>query len=162
MSWEKEGIFVMAEGAGSRYNFGWIYAQTRGNRRYLVCLVLAGIALAAVNIGIASVLKGFVDIATGDSGMTLGENVAAAFLILVTEGILSMVTSVSYQISCNRIGQKLRLELSARLYRSHLLEMQNYHVGEYMTNLTADVEKVSGCIPTIAKNAVGNGLTARR
>ena len=160
MSWEKEGIFVMAEGAGSRYNFGWIYAQTRGNRRYLVCLVLAGIALAAVNIGIASVLKGFVDIATGDSGMTLGENVAAAFLILVTEGILSMVTSVSYQISCNRIGQKLRLELSARLYRSHLLEMQNYHVGEYMTNLTADVEKVSGCIPTIAKNAVGNGLTA--
>lgn len=150
----------MKEKAGSRYSFGWIYAQTKGNRRYLVCLVLAGIALAAVNIRMASVLKGFVDIATGDSGMSLGENVAAAFLILVSDGILSMVVSVSYQISCNRIGQRLRLELSGRLYRSHLLEMQNHHVGEYMTNLTADVEKVSGCIPTIAKNAVGNGLTA--
>lgn len=150
----------MKEKAGSGYNFGWIYAQTKGNRRYLVCLVLAGIALAAVNISMASVLKGFVDIATGDSGMSLGENVAAAFLILVSDGILSMVTSVSYQISCNRIGQKLRLELSAHLYRSHLLEMQNHHVGEYMTNLTADVEKVSGCIPAIAKSAVGNGLTA--
>lgn len=150
----------MEEKAKKRYDFGWIYAQTRGNRRYLVCLMLAGIALAVVNIGMASVLKGFVDIATGDSRMSLAENVAAAFLILVSEGLLGLITSVSYQVSCNRIGQRLRLELAARLYRSRLLEMQEHHVGEYMTNLTADVEKVSGCIPTIAKNAVGNGLTA--
>lgn len=150
----------MEEKIKNKYSFGWIYAQTRGNRRYLVCLVLAGVTLAAVNIGMAAVLKGFVDIATGDSRTSLAENVAAACLILVSEGILGMVSSVSYQISCNRIGQRLRMELAGRLYRSRLLEMQNHHVGEYMTNLTADVEKVSACIPTIAKNAVGNGLTA--
>lgn len=148
------------EKAKSRYSFGWIYAQTKGNRRYLVYLVLAGIVLAVVNIGMATVLKGFVDVATGDSQISLAENVAAAFLILVSEGALSMMASVSYRVSCNRIGQRLRLELAGRLYRSRLLEMQDHHVGEYMTNLTEDVEKVSGCIPTIAKNAVGNGLTA--
>lgn len=150
----------MEEKGKSRYNFGWIYAQTKGNRRYLILLTIAGIGLAAVNIQIASILKRFVDIAMGDSRMTLSENVMAALLILLLEGIFSMVTSVSWQVSCNRIGRRLRLELTGRLYRSRLLEMQEHHVGEYMTNLTADVEKVSGCIPTIAKNAVGNGLSS--
>lgn len=85
----------MEEKKKSRYNFGWIYAQTKGNRRYLVLLAIAGIGLAAVNIQIASILKRFVDIAMGDSRMTLSENVMAALLILVLEGIFSMVISVS-------------------------------------------------------------------
>ena len=143
-----------------RYHFGWIYAQTRGNRRYLVFLVLAGAALAVVNIVFANVLKGFVDIAIGDSGISLAENMAAALLTLMSEGILGMVTAISYQVACSRIGQRLRMELAGYLYRSRLLEMQEHSVGEYMTNVTADVEKVSGCIPAMTKDAVGGGLTA--
>ena len=150
----------MKERVKNKYGFGWIYAQTKGNRRYLIFLTLAGIALAAANMGVASVLKQFVDIAVGDTHILLSQNVLAALTVFVLEGSSRMVTSVSYQVSCNRIGQKIRMDLTGHLYRSSLLEMQKYHVGEYMTNLTADVEKVSGCLPSLVHNTVGNGLSA--
>ncbi len=150
----------MKKSTKNKYGCKWLYARTRGNRRYLVLLALAGIGMAAANIAMANVLKGFVDIAVGDSRTTLSANIAAACLMLLLEGAASLVTSFSYQVACNRAGKKLRLELTGRLYRSNLLEMQKHHVGEYMTNLTADVEKVCGCVPMLVKNTAGNGLTA--
>lgn len=117
-------------------------------------MALSGILTAVISIGLAMVLKGFVDIAAGASAMPLKQNIIAAVVILGLEGALSMVTTVSYRLSCARIARKMRLELSGRLYHSSLIEMQGHHVGEYMTNLTEDVEKVSGCFPdgATAKN----------
>lgn len=144
----------------NQYGLEWVYRQTGKNRRYLVIMAISGILVAVVNIGMATVLKGFVDIATGDSSMPLPQNIIAALVVLGMEGALSMVIAISYRISCAQIARKMRLELSDRLYRSSLLEMQAHHVGEYMTNLTEDVEKVSGCFPELVRSTVGNALTA--
>ncbi len=149
-----------AKKASDPYGLGWIYKQTKKNRRYLVVMALSGILTAVISIGLAMVLKGFVDIAAGASAMPLKQNIIAAVVILGLEGALSMVTTVSYRLSCARIARKMRLELSGRLYHSSLIEMQGHHVGEYMTNLTEDVEKVSGCFPDLVRNTVGNALTA--
>ena len=146
--------------AGSRYGFGWIYARTRGIRRYLACLAFAGAALAAVNMIMAGILKNFVDIAVGASHTVLAANLVSACLILVLEGVMRLLTAASCQVSCNRSAQWLRQELMGRLYGSRLQELEKHHVGEYMTNLTTDVEKVCGCIPTLVKDTVGNGLSA--
>lgn len=143
-----------------KYNLGWIFAQTKDSRRYLVLLAAAGIASAAVNISTATILKGFVDIATGDSPLTLGQNVALAVICQVLGGVAGLATSVSFQTSCNKIGKKMRLSLAGRLYHSSLLEMQAHHVGEYMTNLTADVEKVSACFPLLVRDTVCGALSA--
>lgn len=116
--------------------------------------------MAVVNIGMTTILKGFVDIATGDSSILLSQNLIAAILLLVLEGIWSLVIAVSYQVSCAKIARKIRLELTDRLYHSSLLEMQSRHVGEYMMNLTEDVEKVSGCLSMLVRDTVGNALTA--
>ncbi len=143
-----------------QYGLGWIYGQTKGNRRYLLLLALAGIATAAVNMGIASVLKRFVDIAIGDSQMRLLQNFAAAIFVLILAGALFLTNAVCSRVSCARITGKIRLELTGKLYRSSLLEMQEHHVGEYMTNLTEDVEKVGGCFPGLIRGAVGNALSS--
>lgn len=143
-----------------QYGLGWIYGQTRGNRRYLLLLAAAGIAMAVVNMEMATILKQFVDIATGDSRMGLTQNLAAAVLILVLEGALFLTNAIAGRVSCARIAGKIRLELTGRLYRSSLLKMQEHHVGEYMTNLTEDVEKVAGCFPGLVRGLVGNGLSS--
>lgn len=144
----------------SRYGLKWIYRQTKGNRRYLVVLAVAGIVMAAVNIGMTTILKGFVDIAVGDSRISLSLNLLAAVIFLVLEGVLSLVIAVSFRVFGARIARKIRLELVSRLYHSSLLEYQSHHVGEYMTNLTEDVEKVSGCFSALLRSTVGNALTA--
>lgn len=124
-----------------RYGLKWIYRQTKGNRRYLIVLAVAGIVMAAVNIGMTTILKGFVDIAVGDSRISLSLNLFAAVIFLVLEGVLSLVIAVSFRVFGARIARKIRLELVSRLYHSSLLEYQSHHVGEYMTNLTEDVER---------------------
>lgn len=144
----------------SQYNLSWIYAQTKGNRRYFIFMTISGILMAVVNIGMTTVLKGFVDIAAGDSFRLLYQNLIAAVLFLVLEGLLSLVTAVSFRVSCAKIEQKIRLELANHLYHSSLLEMENHHVGEYMTNLTEDVEKVSKCLSVFIRSTVANALTA--
>lgn len=144
----------------NKYSLAWIYAQTKGVRRYFVILALAGVALAAINIGMTRVLQSFVDIATGDAQISLGANTLFAILFLLLEGAMSLVTAVSYQVAGNRMGKKLRLDLAGRLYRSDLQAFQKYHAGEFMTNLTADVESVSNCVPTLIRDTVGNALSA--
>ncbi|MCM1183382.1 MAG: ABC transporter ATP-binding protein/permease [Roseburia sp.] len=142
------------------YNLTWLYAQTKGNRRYLVSLALSGILMAVVNMGVATILKSFVDIATGDSATTLSANIIAAIGLLLMEGVLCLVIAMSFRVSCAKIARKIRLELADRLYHSSLPEMQEHHTGEYMTNLTEDVEKVSACFPTLMRSIVSNGLSA--
>lgn len=123
-------------------------------------MAISGILMAVVNIGMTTVLKEFVDIAIGDSAILLLQNFIAAVFFVALEGMLSLVTAVSYRVSCAKVARKIRLELIRHLYYSNLLEMQDHHVGEYMTNLTEDVEKVSGCLPTLVRSTVGNALTA--
>lgn len=150
----------MGEKEKNKYDMKWIYARTKGNRKYLVCLILAGMVSAAANIGMADVLKRFVDIAMDDSRWGLSWNIGAALLLLGIEGTVRLITEMSYRVSSNGIGRKIRLELAHCLYHSNLQEMQNHHTGEYMTNLTGDVEKVSECFPGLLRNTVGNGLAA--
>lgn len=143
-----------------KYGIGWIYAQTKGNRRYLAAITAAGILTAAVNIGMTTILKRFVDIAAGDHSIPLLQNLILAVFFLILEGILSLATAVSDRVSRAKIARKIRLELADRLYCGELIEIQAHHVGEYMTNLTEDVEKVSGCAPAFVCGTVGNALTA--
>ncbi len=142
------------------YSLGWIYRQTRGSRRYLVYIALAGIASAFASLQVANILKNFMDIAIGDTSQSLLQNVLFMVGITLLEGLAFLVTGTAYQVACSKVSKKLRMELSARLYQSSLLEMQSHHTGEYITNLTADVEKVSGCFSGLIKGTVGNGLTA--
>lgn len=141
-------------------NLKWICAQSRSVWFGLFLLAAVGVATACINMCMTRVLQQFVDIAAGDSNMPLLNNAVMAVLILAAEGILALCLSVSYRRSVNITAKKLRMDMAQKVYRGSLLEVQRHTSGEYMTNLTADVEKVSACLPNLIRDTVGNALSA--
>ena len=142
-----------------KYGIKWIFLKTKGTRIYLLILIIAGTMISVVNIGMTIILKTFVDIATGDSKENILKITFFAISFLVLEGVLGVVTSITYRVSVNRIGKKMRIEMEKRFYDAKLLELQQYHTGELMTNVTIDVDKVCECIPNFINSTVGNALT---
>ena len=142
-----------------KYGIKWIFSKTKGTRIYLLILIIAGTMISVVNIGMTIILKTFVDIATGDSKENILKITFFAISFLVLEGVLGVVTSITYRVSVNRIGKKMRIEMEKRFYDAKLLELQQYHTGELMTNVTIDVDKVCECIPNFINSTVGNALT---
>ena len=51
----------------SDHGLKWIYALSKGVRRYYIVLIITGIAIAVVNLGLTTIFKNLVDIAAGDS-----------------------------------------------------------------------------------------------
>lgn len=141
------------------YGLKWIWKQTRGTRGYLLLLSLAGIAMGVVNMGMTTVLMNLVNIAAGNLEQSIGRNVIWAIFFLGLEGLMGLMTMVAYRMAVNRTSQRMRGELENRIYHASLLALQKKHVGEYMTYLTADVEHVADCIPSILRKTVSNGLT---
>lgn len=141
-------------------NLKWICAQSRSVWFGLSLLAAVGVATACINMCMTRVMQQFVDIAAGDSNMPLLNNAVMSVLILAAEGILALCLSVSYRRSVNITSKKLRMDMVQKVYRSSLLEVQRHTSAEYMTNLTADVEKVSACLPDLIRDTVGNALSA--
>ena len=150
----------MPKPANPPYNLKWIYAQTKGVRRYLVLLLVGGIFSAGANMGMTAILQQFVAIATGESSASLGQSILIAVGIFLVEGSMGLLLSVTFRVSANKTAKKMRLDMANRLYHSSLLDVQRHTVGGLMTNVTADVEKVSSCLPSAVRNTVGNALTA--
>ena len=112
------------------YGMGWIIGKTKGSRRYFLLLSVAGVAIGAVNMGMTTVLMNLVNIAAGDLKGSLWENVLWAIFFLMLEGVMGLVTMVSYRMAVSKTGKGLRMELGERLFYAPLLKMQERHGGE--------------------------------
>lgn len=143
------------EGAG-----GWMSILSREVFGYLALLVVAGILTAVVNVGMTIVLKNLVDIAAGESALSLSSNILTAVALIVLEGAAGIITALCFRISVDKGVKRLRLKLCGKFYESDLAAVESRHVGEYMTYMTSDVENVASCIPSVIRNTVGNALTA--
>ena len=139
---------------------GWIFSKTKQARVFFFLLAIAGILISIVNMGMTTILMNLVNLAAGETNQSLWGNVLLAVFFLILEGIMGIITAVSYRVSINRTSQLLRQEMSMRLYRAPLIQLQSKHTGQFMTNLTTDVEQVSECIPSILRKTIANGLSA--
>ena len=142
------------------YDLKWIYALSKGVRRYYVILVITGIATAVVNLGLTTILKNLVNIAAGDLSLSLSFNLILSVGFVLLEGAAAITTALTYRLSTETSTKKLRLRLCKKYYESDLLSIEKHHAGEYLTNLTTDVENVSSCIPSMIRQTVGSGLSA--
>lgn len=138
----------------------WIYALSKGVRRYYAILVITGIATAVVNLGLTTILKNLVNIAAGDRSLSLSFNLILSVGFVLLEGVAAITTALTYRLSTETCTKKLRLRLCKKYYESDLLSIEKHHAGEYLTNLTTDVENVSSCIPSMIRQTVGSGLSA--
>ena len=143
-----------------RFILKWILIQSKPAKLCICLLVISGVFIAFVNIGMTAVLQEFVDIAVCGSASLLRRNTFLALLFLVCEGILRLISAVAYRMSCAKIIQELRKGLFEKIYDSSLIDLQQSSVGEYMTNLTTDAEKVSECVPAFLRKTIGNAATA--
>lgn len=142
------------------YGFGWICRQSRPVWGWLLLVALAGIGTACVNMIMTYVLQCFVDIATGESELSLPHNAIRAVLVLFVEGALGLAMSVAYRSAANVTAKRLRMDCARQFYGGSLLHVQRHTVSEYMTNLTVDTDKVACCLPDLVRGTVGNALSA--
>ena len=142
------------------YGLGWIYILSKGIRKYYFILMVTGVAIAVVNLGLTTVFKNLVDIAGGDNSLSLVFNLIISMVFVLLEGVSGVTEALVYRISTETTIKKLRLSLCKKFYGSDLLSIEKHHTGEYLTNLTTDVENVCSCIPSLIRKTVGRGLSA--
>ena len=114
-------------------------------------MVITGIATAVVNLGLTTILKNLVNIAAGDVSLSFSFNLILSVGFVLLEGAAAITTALTYRLSTETSTKKLRLRLCKKYYESDLLSIEKHHAGEYLTNLTTDVENVSSCIPSMIR-----------
>lgn len=140
--------------------FRWIMQQSHGCRSMLVLLAGARLGLSAANLGTAVIIKAFTDFATGDAQLQIHSIVLAALMLVLIEGGLQVVSTMSTKLACGRMERKIRLAMMSATTNSKLLYVQKIHTGEILTRMTKDAEQVASCLPTLINTVLGGMLMA--
>jgi len=140
----------------NKYNLGWIYKKTSGNRILLLAFTLLILLNNIVNLSIAYYLKLFVDIATGHNQHSLIFIGSLSLATVCMGGIISMYISILSRSITRRIEHNLSAEIMNTIMSRKLIDISKQHIGELMTKLTIDIQAVSRSSVDIIKNIIGS------
>jgi len=142
-----------------KYGLGWIYSKMKGVRFLLVVCASLVLIETVLTLAIAFFLREFVDIATGDSTLSLLTVGLMAIAVFICSGIISMVLSVIRQYVIGKTERGLRVELMGVILSRRTEQITKQHTGELLTRLTADVTAVSSVFMSIIRNIVGGAVS---
>lgn len=140
----------------NKYNLGWIYKKTSGNRILLLVFTLLILLNNIVSLSIAYYLKLFVDIATGHNQHSLIFIGSLSLVTVCMGGIISMYISILSRSITRRIERNLSAEIMNTIMSRKLIDISKQHIGELMTKLTVDIQAVSSSSVDIIKNIIGS------
>ena len=160
-SMNKEGKSISEAGKKekSKYGLGWIFRQTKGTRVYVVLFTIMVLIATALEVSFAFFLKGFIDIAMGESSASLLNVGLLSLVVLAVCGLVLMLSSVVAKYIYGKTERKLRTGLLSTILTRRLVDISKQHTGEMMTKLTVDVQAVSDCVPNIVRNFVGGAAS---
>lgn len=144
----------------NEYGLKWIYKKTRGIRFQLLLYTVLIIINTVLSLSIAYFLKIFVDIATGDSSVSLFYAGRWALVIIVIGGIITMMNSVLSQLIYGKMECKLRIEIMSVIFSKKMIDISKQHTGELLTKLTTDIQAISNCFIHIIKSMIGGVISA--
>lgn len=71
-----------------------------------------------------------------------------------------MINSILVKLIYGKIECSLRMELMNVIFSRRLIDISKQHTGELLTKLTADIQTISMCFPTLIDNIVGDAASA--
>jgi len=144
----------------TKYGLGWIFAQTKGIRLYLVLFTIVILIATGLELSFAFFIKEFIDIATGESSSSLLTVALLAGAALAVAGIFYMLSFILSKYIYGRTERKLRTNLLGIIFSRRMVDIKNQHTGELLTKLTVDTQAVSEISPTIIRDMVGGAAAA--
>jgi ABC-type bacteriocin/lantibiotic exporter with double-glycine peptidase domain len=142
-----------------RYGFSWIYKKTKGCRPQLMIYTLLVLCMPMIQLSLAFFMKLFIDIATGKANISLLRVGLYSIASIIVGGIVMTINSVLVKLIYGKMECSLRTEFMNVIFSRRMIDISKQHTGELLTKLTADIQAVSMCFPTLIDHIVGGAAS---
>ncbi len=136
------------------YTFG-----AKGVWSGLAWILFLGFVVSAFTVFDAACLKLLLDIATGDSRMSVLEGVVIALAVNIIRDTSESVYLVAISKTQNKIAAGAKAGFLGHMQRIPQRELEKYHSGDLLTRLSDDTDLVARVLPDIG-SAIFKGLTS--
>lgn len=143
-----------------RDGFSWIYEKTKGCRPQLILYTLLVLCMPIIQLSFSFFMKLFIDIATGKINMSLLRVGFYSIASIIIGGIVMIINSILVKLIYGKMECSLRTELMNVIFSRRLIDISKQHTGELLTKLTADIQAISMCFPTLIDSIVGGAASA--
>lgn len=138
-----------------KYGLKWIFQKTNKCKLQMIIYAILALCIPIIQLLFAYFMKLFIDIAVGNSDMTLLDIALYSVAAIIAGGIVMMINSVLAKNIYGTNENNLRTELMEIIMSRRMIDISKQHSGELLTRLTADVQSISMCYITIAENIIG-------
>ena len=144
----------------SKYGLNWILNKTKGVRQHLVLYTILILINTAITISVAYFIKLFIDVATGETELSLLYIALLAMSVISAGGIITVINSVLAKLIYGKTERGLRVELMSVILSRRMIDISKQHSGELLTKLTSDIQAISNCAIQIIRNMIGGIASA--
>jgi len=144
----------------NKYGLNWILNKTKGVRPQLALYTILILINTAITISVAYFLKLFIDIATGETELSLLYIALLAMSVISAGGIITVINSVLAKLIYGKTERGLRVELMSVILSRRMIDISKQHSGELLTKLTSDIQAISNCAIQIIRNMIGGIASA--
>ena len=127
----------------------WLWSSSKGARKQAVVNTLIGILDVACQLLWVLACKHAIDIATGmEQGSLVVTGIVIGLLMLI-EITSRGVSRWIHAVIGNKVRNKMRLKIFARLLRGEWMGLQKHHTGDLTNRLEGDVNSITALITEI-------------
>lgn len=124
------------------FEFKWILRQCRGNLIHLFGMLCLCVLMSVCYILITLIFQGFMDIAAGDSPVTLMQMSCFSIFAVLLYAASQIFSSLAEGYISVRLEKNIRGNLVESIFDKQSLEIHKLHSGEVLNRLTSDVSNV--------------------
>lgn len=136
------------------YTFG-----SKGAWAGLIWIVILGFLVSAFAVFNAACLKLLLDIATGDSTMTLLTGTLISLGVVILQHSIKSLYLIAIAKSQNKIAASAKVRFLNHIERIPQKTLEKYHSGDLLTRLSDDTDIAASVLPDIG-SAIFTGLTS--
>ena len=124
----------------------WLWSNSKGARRQAIANTAIGLTDVACQLVWVLACKHAIDIATGDSEGTLATTGIVIGTLMAIEIAARATSRWIHAVVGNRVRNRMRLKIFARLLRCDWLHLQKHHTGDLVNRLEGDVSSITALI----------------
>lgn len=142
-----------------RETLRWLWRKTRGQRLYMLFLVVMSGIGSVVSVGMAFVSRSLIDAAGRGDAPLLFRCIGVMLAVFLVSTALSMFQSILGKYITGRIGINMRQDFLRLLYRKRYAGIAGYHSGDLLTRMFSDQQIVMSGMMGLPASVAGLTLT---
>ena len=133
----------------------WLWSNSKGARQQAIANTAIGLIDVVCQLAWVLACKHAIDIATGDSKGSLATTGVVIGTLMAMEIVSRATSRWIHAVVGNRVRNRMRLRIFARLLKCDWLHLQKHHTGDLVNRLEGDVNSITALITeTIPATAV--------